>query len=145
MLLQITGRLVKTLPVEQGTSKAGKTYTKGGFAIETNDEYPKKILFDLMGDRVAIIQPFPIGSTITVNFSIESRETSTGKWFTSCRAISVMPAQQPTYAAAGYMPQAQGYQPMPQSMQQPPQQYQQAPQQPVQPGMPIPPKGDLPF
>lgn len=144
-MLQITGRLIKTLPVEQGTSKAGKTYTKGGFAIETGDEYPKKILFDLMGERVAIIQPFPIGSMITVNFSIESRETSTGKWFTSCRAISVMPAQQPTYAAAGYMPQAQGYQPMPQSMQQPPQPYQPAPQQPVQPGMPIHPKGDLPF
>lgn len=90
-MLSITGQLKSLIPLNSGVSKAGKQWQKAGFVIETTGEYPKSVAFDLLGERVNMAQQIPLGSMITVNFSVESHE-SNGKWFTSVRAISISPA-----------------------------------------------------
>lgn len=147
-MLQIKGKLIKILPVETGTSNAGKQYQRGGFVIEHGEEYVKTLAFDLLNDRIALIQPFQIGSMVTVNFVVESYEIKSkpGKYFTAAKAISIAPAagvqpqpQAATAPAGGFYGQPaypQGYMP-PQQPQQP--QYAQPTQQmPQQPN-------DLPF
>ena len=144
-MLQIKGKLIKVLPVESGTSNAGKPYQRGGFVIEFGEEYVKNLQFDLLNDRIALIQPFQIGSMVTVNFVVESYEIKSkpGKYFTSVKAISIAPAagvqphaQAATAPAGGFYGQPaypQGY--MPPQQPQYAQPTQQMPQQP----------NDLPF
>lgn len=95
-MLSIKGKLVKHLPLENGTNKSGKPWQKSGIVIEYGDEYPKKLALDLFGERATMANNIPDGSMVTVNFSVESNEYN-GKYITNCRAISIGPAaQQPT-------------------------------------------------
>lgn len=69
---------------------------KQEYVLETHDQYPKKVCFQLFGaDRIAqaAIQP---GEELTVSFDIESREYM-GKWYTNINAWKV---ERPTAATA---------------------------------------------
>ena len=90
-MLSIKGKLVKHLPIENGTSKSGKPWQKSGIVIEYGEEYPKKVAFDLFGERATLANNIPDGTMVMVNFSVESIEYN-GKYITNCRAISIGPA-----------------------------------------------------
>lgn len=86
--MEVTGRIIAVLPEQSGVSKAGNEWKKQEYVLETHDQYPKKICFQLFGaDRIAqaAIQP---GEELTVLFDIESREWQ-GRWFTSINAWKV--------------------------------------------------------
>lgn len=97
--LVITGTVTETLTVEQGVSKtSGKSWKKGYFVIETQDQYPKKIRISVFGDDKLnnfgpIIQP---GALLNVSIDIESRsfQTRDGKigWATDINAWKVVDA-----------------------------------------------------
>lgn len=119
--MEIIGKLQMILPEQRGESARGP-WVRGGFVIETQEQYPRKVCFTLFGeDRVNMVRNIAIGTDIKVFFSIESREFQ-GRWYTDLRAndvnyfTSAMP-QQPQYQA-----------PQPQ-YQQPAQSQYQAPQQ----------------
>lgn len=123
--MEIQGKIIAVLPVRSGTSASGKQWSSQTAVIETVEQYPKKLAFDIMGDK---IQAFNVqqGESLTVHFDFDAHE-SNGRWFNSCRAWNVIRQQQ-------YAPQ----QPAPQyaQPQYPQSQYAQsqyAPQQPVQP------------
>lgn len=83
MALELTGRIVVKLPQETGTSKAGKDWVKQDIVIETEEQYPKKICFTVMGaEKIKEFAALPVGRMITVGINIESREYN-GKWFTN--------------------------------------------------------------
>ena len=44
MSLSVKGKIEQILKPESGTSRAGKEWSKQEFIIETDDQYPKKIL-----------------------------------------------------------------------------------------------------
>ncbi len=128
--MEITGRLFKKTELQEGTAKStGNPWKKREFIIETLDNYPKKVCFSLMNDRVHLIDQYQDDSIITVSFDIESREYE-GRWFTSLRAWKVDFAQtapmQGTPAPGYQQPQGFPQQPV---YQQP--QYAQPMQQPV--------------
>lgn len=114
--MEIQGKIIAVLPVRSGTSASGKQWSSQTAVIETVEQYPKKLAFDIMGDK---IQAFNVqqGESLTVHFDFDAHE-SNGRWFNSCRAWNVIRQQQ-------YAPQ----QPAPQ--QYPQQQY--TAQQPIQP------------
>ena len=114
--MEIQGKIIAVLPVRSGTSASGKQWSSQTAVIETVEQYPKKLAFDIMGDK---IQAFNVqqGESLTVHFDFDAHE-SNGRWFNSCRAWNVIRQQQ-------YTPQ----QPAPQ--QYPQQQY--TAQQPIQP------------
>lgn len=128
--MEAIGKLIAILPEQSGQTERG-AWRRGGFVIETEEQYPKKIAFTLFGDRIDMIKSFAIGSVLRVQFSAESREWE-GRWFTDLRCFRVEAfVAQPTYPQ---QPMAQPYPQQPvynQPMQQPV--YQPQPAQPAYP------------
>ena len=86
--MEISGRIIAVLPEQGGVSKAGNEWKKQEYVLETHDQYPKKVCFQIFGaDRIAqaAIQP---GEELTVSFDIDSREYQ-GRWYTSINAWKV--------------------------------------------------------
>jgi hypothetical protein len=78
---KISGRIIGDLPEETGNGSKGR-WVKGGFIIETSGEYPKKVAFQVWGDKVEQIPD--IGTEVTVYYNPESREYG-GKWYTDLK------------------------------------------------------------
>ncbi len=115
--MEITGKLIQILPDVQGESQRGP-WIRGGFVIETGDDYPRKVAFTAFGEeRVAMVKNIPMGQLVQVTFTPESREFNE-KWYTDLRCTRVQPfvaGQMPQgpatgYAWAGNQPPTQGVQ-----------------------------------
>ena len=75
MSLEITGKLVKTLPIESGTSQGGKEWRKQSFVIDTGDQYNPEVCIQLFGDdKIKLIEDKNIGDNLKVGFNLSSRE-----------------------------------------------------------------------
>lgn len=105
--MEIIGKIIVALPEQSGVSKAGNTWKKKEYVLETQETYPKKVHFDLFGDK-ADKYPLSVGQTVRLSFDIESREYN-GRWFTSIRgwqaepvddAMAAAPAAAPAYPSA---------------------------------------------
>ena len=116
--MEAIGKLIAILPEQSGQTERG-SWVRGGFVIETEEQYPKKIAFTLFGERVAMIKSFAMGSILRVQFSAESREYE-GRWYTDLRCFRIdtfnpapmgggYPGQQPNYNP-GVAPQPQATQ-----------------------------------
>ena len=106
--MDITGKLSELLPEQGGQGKTGNAWRKRSFVIETMDtQYPKKVCFDVWGDKIDQLQVVGIGEEIEVSFDIESREFN-GKWYTNAKAWKFEKKQ-----AGAPAPQAQGNNPLP--------------------------------
>ena len=71
-----------------GVSKTGNEWKVQEYVIETHDQYPRRMCFDVFGaDK---IQQFNIqvGEELNVSFDIDAREWQ-GRWFNSIRAWKV--------------------------------------------------------
>lgn len=79
--MEIKGKIIAALPEQSGVSKSGNNWKKREYVLETMETYPKKVHFDLFGDR-ADQYPLNVGEVITLSFDINSREYN-GRWFTS--------------------------------------------------------------
>ena len=79
--MEIIGKIIVALPEQSGVSKAGNSWKKKEYVLETQETYPKKVHFDLFGDK-ADKYPLSVGQTVKLSFDIESREYN-GRWFTS--------------------------------------------------------------
>lgn len=101
--MEITGKLIQLLPEVSGESARGP-WVKGGFVIETEGDYPRKVAFVAFGEeRVAMAKNIPMGSLVQVTFNPESREFNE-RWYTDLRASRIqpfVPGQMPA-AATGY-------------------------------------------
>ena len=85
--MEIIGRVIALLPVASGVSSRGNAWQRGGFVIETLENYPKKICFEVFGEqRIATIPP--IGNVVNVYFDVSSHEFE-GRWFTSASAFRI--------------------------------------------------------
>ena len=101
--MEITGKLIQLLPEVSGESARGP-WVKGGFVIETEGDYPRKVAFVTFGEeRVAMAKSIPMGTLVQVNFNPESKEFNE-RWYTDLRASRIqpfVPGQMPP-AAGGY-------------------------------------------
>lgn len=118
--MEITGKLIQLLPDVQGESARGP-WIKGGFVIETGDDYPRKVAFTAFGEeRVAMAKNIPMGTLVQVTFNPESREFNE-RWYTDLRASRIqpfVPGQMPA-ATGGYTWSGQQQQPASQAPAQP--------------------------
>ena len=91
--MEMTGIVIAILPERSGMSQRGE-WKLQSFVIETQEQYPKHLCFDVFGaDRIA---QFNIkgGETITVQFDIDARQYR-DRWFNSIKAWNVIrPGQQ---------------------------------------------------
>ncbi len=80
--MEITGKISQILPPETGQGKNGQ-WKKQFFILETMEQYPKKLCFEVWGDKVKV-DSLTVGQTVKVDFDVESREWQ-GRWFTSIK------------------------------------------------------------
>ena len=85
--MEIKGRIIHVLPLQEGVSKAGNPWKKQEYVLETEEQYPRKVCFQLFGDRVDQF-PMAVGEEVVVSCDIESREYN-GRWYTTVRAWKV--------------------------------------------------------
>lgn len=92
--MELTGKVIAILPERSGTSARGEWHSQS-YVIETQEQYPKHLCFDLFGaDKIAQFA-IQAGEFITVSFDIDAREYN-GRWFNTVRGCQVVrPGQQP--------------------------------------------------
>jgi len=88
--IKIYGTIAQVLPVQQGVSKTGNEWKKAEYLLETIEQYPRKVKFDIFGsDRVDQFAPMLAqNALVTISVNIESREFN-GRWYTDVRAWKV--------------------------------------------------------
>ncbi|MBQ6681999.1 MAG: DUF3127 domain-containing protein [Prevotella sp.] len=96
--MELQGKIIAVLPERSGTSARGE-WKAGSFVIETHDNYPKKMVFDVFGaDRLAQFA-IKAGEELLVSFDIDAHEYQ-GRWYNSIRAWNVQRMDAAAAAAA---------------------------------------------
>jgi hypothetical protein len=90
--MEITGKIIQVLPEQSGVSKtSGKEWKLQAYVLETQEQYPRKVHFEIFGDDRIKSNQCNIDDMVTVSFDIESREFN-GRWYTSIRAWRIVDA-----------------------------------------------------
>ena len=85
--MELQGKVIAALDPRSGVSARGE-WTAQDFVIETHDNYPKKMVFSVLGsDRLQRFN-IQVGQEINVSFDIDAHEYN-GRWFNSIRAFDV--------------------------------------------------------
>lgn len=86
--MELTGKIIAVLPERGGVSKAGNEWKIQEYVLETMEQYPRKMMFNVFGaDRLAQFN-IQLGEVLTVSFDIDSREYN-GRWYNDIRAWKV--------------------------------------------------------
>lgn len=102
--MDITGKIIAVLPTRSGTSARGTQWSSQTAVIETHEQYPKKVAFDVLGDKITEFN-LQVGEEVTISFDINAREFN-GKWFNSVNAWKVVREQVPAQGGYNENPQA---------------------------------------
>lgn len=106
--MELSGKIIAVLEKRSGVAKAtGNPWSVQSYVLETHDQYPRKMCFEVFGDDKISqfnIQP---GEEVTVSFDIDAHEYQ-GRWYNSIRAWNVQRIDPAAAQAA-----AQGVQPFP--------------------------------
>ena len=98
--MEVVGKIIQVLPVQEGIGKNGNPWKVQPYVLETLDQYPRKVHFEVFGEDRIKANPCDIDQLVTVSFDIESREFN-GRWYTSIRAWKI---QQGDTTQAGATP-----------------------------------------
>ena len=128
--MDLSGKIIAILEARSGVARAsGNSWMTQEFVIETQDQYPKKMMFSIFGEDKIKQAAINLGDIIKVYFDIDAREFN-GRWYSDIRAWKVE-RDQAAQAAPAPQPQAA---PAP-----------QAPSEPFGPGDTPSDSDDLPF
>lgn len=103
-MAEITGKIIAVLPTRSGISTRGTQWSSQTAVIETHEQYPKKVAFDVLNEKIAEFY-LQVGEEVTVSLDINARE-SNGKWFNSVNAWKVVREQVPAQGGYNTNPQA---------------------------------------
>ena len=98
-MAEITGKIIAVLPTRSGTSARGTQWSSQTAVIETQEQYPKKLAFDVINDKINQFN-IQVGEFLTVQFDINAREYN-GRWFNSINAWNVIRQTQQAPAQGG--------------------------------------------
>ena len=86
--MEITGKIIAVLPERGGVSKTGNEWKMQEYVLETHEQYPRKMCFNVFGaDKIAQFN-IQAGDEFTVSFDINAREYN-GRWYNDIRAWKV--------------------------------------------------------
>ena len=99
--MEIQGKIIVVLPERSGVSQRGNQWRSISYVLETQEQYPKKLAFDVTNDKIDQLN-IQLGEILTVQFDINAREYN-GRWFNSVNAWNVIrQAQQATAQGVGF-------------------------------------------
>jgi hypothetical protein len=101
--MEITGKIIAVLEPRGGVSaRTGSAWKAQEYVLETQEQYPRKMVFDIFGEDKIAQFAIQMGEVLTVSFDIEAREWN-GRWFNTIRAWKVergaAVAEQPAMAS----------------------------------------------
>jgi hypothetical protein len=97
--MEIQGKVIAVLPERSGVSARGE-WKSQTYVIETQEQYPKKMAFDVFGADCLAQFNIHSGEVINVSFDIDAHEYQ-GRWFNSIRAWNVTKVSQQAAAQGG--------------------------------------------
>lgn len=98
--MEFSGKIIAILPVKSGVAKStGNEWKSQEYVIENHDQYPKKMVFEVFGDKIDNFA-IQMGEELNVSFDIDARAWQ-DRWFNSIRAWKVERIQVATPAYAG--------------------------------------------
>jgi len=101
MALELEGKVFQVLPEQSGVGQSsGKEWRKQSFVIETEEQYPKKVVFNAWNDTVDVISALKVGEKIKVNFRAESREYNE-RWYTDLTVWRLVKISEQTLSGPG--------------------------------------------
>ncbi len=103
--MEVVGKIIQVLPAQEGIGRNGNPWKVQPYVLETLDQYPRKVHFEVFGEDRIKQNPCELDQLVTVSFDIESREFN-GRWYTSIRAWRIQQGDT-TQAAAGVQTTAQ--------------------------------------
>lgn len=106
------GIITAAMPVASGTSKSGKEWRRASYILTydySNEQYPKSVLFDVMGDKIEQLN-IRQGQEYEIEIDFTTREYN-GRTYMSASAWKGTPTQQPQQAPAQQMCQQAQAQP----------------------------------
>lgn len=86
--MELQGKIIAVLPERSGTSQRGNQWRSITYVLETQEQYPKKLAFDVTNDKIDQLN-IQFGEILTVQFDINAREYN-GRWFNSINAWNVI-------------------------------------------------------
>ena len=96
--MEVVGKIIQVLPAQEGVGRNGNPWKVQPYVLETLDQYPRKVHFEVFGEDRIKANPCDLDQLVTVSFDIESREFN-GRWYTSIRAWKIQQGDM-TQAAA---------------------------------------------
>jgi hypothetical protein len=87
MSLEIKGKIVKKLEPRFYDGRNGQVQIDS-FIVETNEQYPKKIMMECFGTEKVDVESLPMNQEKTFSFNLESREYN-GKYYTNLKCWKV--------------------------------------------------------
>jgi hypothetical protein len=86
--MEITGKIIAVLPERGGVSKTGNEWKMQEYVLETHEQFPRKMCFNVFGaDKISQFN-IQAGDELTVSFDINAREYN-GRWYNDIRAWKV--------------------------------------------------------
>ena len=67
--MELQGKLIFKSEVQQVTEK----FSKRDFVVETNEQFPQQVKFELHQDRTDLIDVYELEETINVSFNLRGR------------------------------------------------------------------------
>ena len=102
--MDVVGKIIQVLPAQEGVGRNGNPWKVQPYVLETLDQYPRKVHFEVFGEDRIKQNPCELDQLVTVSFDIESREFN-GRWYSSIRAWRIQQGDV-TQPAAGAQPAA---------------------------------------
>lgn len=106
------GIITAAMPIASGTSKNGKEWRRASYILQydnSNEQYPKSVLFDVMGDKIEQLN-IKQGVEYEVEIDFTTREYN-GRTYMSASCWKATPTQQATAQPAPQQPVYQHEQP----------------------------------
>lgn len=96
--MELQGKVIAVLPARSGVSARGE-WKSQSFVIETHDSFPRKMVFDVLGEERLTRFNIQLGQEVNVSFDIDAHEYN-GRWFNNIRAFDVRLVDPNTVSAA---------------------------------------------
>lgn len=94
--MDVVGKIIAALPPKSGTSQStGKPWQVNTYVLQTNEQTPKNIAFDVFGAERVEQYNLKVGDMVTVSIDIDAHEYN-GRWYNQIRAWNVV-----NHASAG--------------------------------------------
>lgn len=88
MAFELSGKIIAALDRKSGISKIGTSWSVQQYVIETHEQYPKKMCFDVFGEDKISQFNIQIGDELKLFFDVDAREYN-GRWYNSFKAWKI--------------------------------------------------------